>query len=498
MRLAGSTWNRTDSGLYIPPSVGLGDFQYPTQVDYADAISYSIGAIEPGVRDYVGSKEWGVPLLQAVDTISAIYETIAGISVGGKTPPAQAVAVAEGVLGVVGNIYTVTVSAVGAVADVSGAVAGIAGAVPVAGAIIDAAFGLLSWLGDAFDESEKVWEAEKAAYAKWLEKCRRPKHWPIIAKGTGSGGAVTPADLFRDNALAGPGAPMPPSIGSMYIMMCAPEAQGYGPSRDDYNKTWRELPPNMVCWQWPELDQATKRTMWALIKGIMSSVRSPGFHDPQPLHGDGGKTLFPMLNEIVRRKIIDIWGPDKAEEEFLKRARCMANWVVGYESAQATVTDEYGTVGATYADPCYAVTREHNDLAANLVESVRKWQQVLENDVFPSYQGYMAKVLGQNPSIKKVQLSSSAAEKLLGRSSSMGSRMKAMGASKIRATTFKTSSVLAGRKASKTRSTALTIPQKILLASAGLGGSYLAYRGIKAGVRLVRKRRALRGAKRRR
>jgi hypothetical protein len=465
----------------------MGEFTYPTQANYVDSLSTALSSVGSGVRSYLGEKDWGVPILQSVDSMTAIYETVSGVGVGSRTPSEQAHVVADAILGVVQNLYTVTLaisSAVGAAADVIGAVGDVAGAIPVMGAALDAAMGLFSWIAQAKEDTLKEQAcAKQTAYDKWIEKCQKPKHWPILSESTGAGNSVTAADLFRDNAIAGPGAPMPTSLGSMYIMICAPEAQGYGPSRDEYAKT---LINTQDRWGWDEIDTETKRTMWALIKGIMASVRNPGFHDPEPLHGDGGKALFPVLQEIVRRKVVDIWGPEEAERKFLERARLMATWLVGYESSWAKCNDE----GYTWDGYCYNVTREHNDLASSLVQSVRGWQTRLETEVFPSYQGFMKKTLMANPNVKQIVLTQAAAEKLLGRSADMGHRLKSIGAVRSKAIAFRKLGILFDQdKKTATGGTALTTGQKAILATAGIGGSYLAYRGLKAGARLLRARK---------
>jgi hypothetical protein len=489
MRLAGSRWNRTDAGLYIPPSAGMGEFSYPTQNDYVDSLSTALASIGPPVRNYLGEKDWGVPILQSVDSMSAIYESVSGVGIGSKTPSEQAHVVADAILGVVQNLYTVTVavaSAIGQAAEVVGALGDVAGSIPLLGAALDVAFGLFSWISGAFEDiRENQACAVQLAYDTWRNKCLRAQHWPVVSEATGSGGSVTAADLFRDNAIAGRGAPMPLSLGSMYIMICAPEAQGYGPSRDEYAKSLASLFEN-EHWAWPEIDVETKRTMWSLIKGIMSSVRNPGFHDPEPLHGDGGKALFPVLQEIVRRKVVDIWGAEAAQREFEKRAQAMATWLVGYESAWG----KCGGEGYTWENYCYPLTRGNSDLAANLVQSVRKWQVVLETDVFPAYQSYLARTRQENPNAKQIVLSEDAARRLLGSSADMGRRLKAIGPARAKAVAFRTSMTTAEKlRQARSALSALTTPQKLLLATAGLGGSYLAYRGIKTGSRLLRARK---------
>jgi hypothetical protein len=135
---------------------------------------------------------------------------------------------------------------------------------------------------------------------------------------TGTGPGVTPGDMFRANYVAASlGHPPPPNLASMYILLCGAETQGVGFTRLDYdrfrNAVGKDLgtgsgnytPDSVTGIPLQDrselgIDPWTQRRMWSLIKAIMAASKNPEESRTISVHGDGGRSAFALLQDIVR------------------------------------------------------------------------------------------------------------------------------------------------------------------------------------------------------
>lgn len=274
---------------------------------------------------------------------------------------------------------------------------------------------------------------------------------------------MTPSDMFRSCLYAashGPGhrfgdgvAPMAPlSVGMMYVMLCGSQTQNIGMTDAVYQQV---LAAARVHSPGVGIAPAIQRTMWKLIKGIMASVEDPGIHASIAPIGDKGRSLFPILQDIVRNEYLRYQATGVGGwDDYLAQAMSdvLVGQVGGWGVAQSAVVAR--------TTPCDCSSPERLiDLSPALVASVGAWQWQLQERCFDFDTGrYVYGGPPADPSRVKGVLVISPAQ----------------------------ARALAHAVSGETESAPLPAAAKALLAAGGLGAAYLGFRGY----RVLRRRMA--------
>jgi hypothetical protein len=434
---------------------GLGEagipsgFAWPTFGEYAQYTSQALARVKDTGFSLLVAPDSSIPtsdvgklILTATagghkEAITTIVETIVNksidvIGVQGVSPSTVNNLVYGLQDALNGNIEGAVIGAIRATAGIAETLS----AIPVIGMIAEWVCTTISAMYDSAGYHEEQFAASAAQCQAVLQEQCSKRIEADAPFGTGSEG-VTPSDMFRQNLYAYRGkATYPINIGSMYIGLCGGEAQGVGIDRARYNEMmgWVRAKHGASIGINPEI----QKTMWKLIKGIMFSAERTDIRvDITPI-GDKGRSLFPILQDIVRNEYLRFkttgkggWNDDVA--------LAISDYTVGWVQAQGKSTGGVG-VAVTFCDCASPVRRV--DLTRALVESVFKWQAHLQ-EKFLSNGRF---IYGATPSIKKVKgvimFSNKQSEKM------------------VRAGALKPS---------------LTAPQKATVAAGAVGGSYIAW-----------------------
>lgn len=509
------------SRLWLPPSfrrqAGLGlysstidyvqppsTYHFPTPADYVSGVS-------TGLRDLFswGTQELSAalspPAKSSATGIRAAIETTAGASITSLVSGALAEVVGEKIAAMMVDLVEGAVDAiVDAVVESVGSMIGdLVNVVPVlgqiVGVIIDLAITVYGALTgpSAEAEEEARRKAKEIATQNAQVACNRTVANCNNLRSTGwiegVGVVTTPADLFRPMAYvqsqgwAQPGTPngVPWCQTMFFAALCGGEDQQlFWQSRGFYDTfiarcRTKYNDPNLG------IPREAQRRMKMLLNGIFKSVRDPTYPVGATFKTDGGRTLFPLLVDLIwsfyggnqrRSPTLAKELPGYWDERLLREiALEFAPWHRGYYSAGS---------GADFVSAnAYTNCTEVVDMVGT-----RSTTYGFMN-IFGTYETSLINRFGDQYGNPTPFVTNKAALSKLQATSKRGVLVF------TKATADK-----AVKTATETGSTSVprTVAQKALLVAGGLGGSYLAYRGIKAGVKLVRKRRALRGAKRRR
>lgn len=178
--------------------------------------------------------------------------------------------------------------------------------IPVIGALISGVVQGIFALIDAFKgpSAEEIKAATEEAEGELTRRLQQecPKiSQEYSPRSTGMGGA-TAADLFRDVYIAATiGDFLPPTTASIYVLLCGGESQGVGPTRNEYN-LWLNKVRKLKGGSKIGIEPSIQRTMWELIKAIMSSTKSPVLREELDTHGDQGRSAMALLQEIIRKE----------------------------------------------------------------------------------------------------------------------------------------------------------------------------------------------------
>ena len=462
--------------IVVPRSLGAGSFSItatePTKEQYVNGVSAALSAISPELRDYVG--EQAPHVADAIDSVETLYKAISGAGAGQYVTGAQASAVFDAIVGVTQNVYAVVSSITGAV---SSAMGGLMEALPIMGAIVEVAFGLVDIFVQAANEAgEDDIEAIHKCWDVLAEECTsilQADRDLVLPRGTGAGGARVPADYFRSLAKAGP-ATFPYSVGSIFALLCAPEQQGWGGiTRAIYNGT----PPIQT-----DIPPDRKRAMWACVKGLMASWRNINFQAPSAVSTDEGRVLSPILMELIRREASNRERGNGEGEAWLDDvAKRLDNWLrtggersFGRNGPGWHVSTGCSMDGDECTDcegSCYGYAS--GSLASTFTSMVYGWQATLNNAASRNFSAEIADRRSKNwtirglPGGKLIVIGGSGAAKLM-QTSVKRQKLYASGGT-----------AEAGQELSGGAKAALVL--------GGLGGSYLLYRGAKAIARRVRR-----------
>jgi len=430
------------------------------------------------------------------------------------------------------------------VADAIGSVLNV---IPVlgqlAGLVVDIVAGMLTYSGDQVAASQQAREQAKASAMNKLTEllvtmCNAELAYAQQNIVPTSPDGKTPADMFRPiyyRWKRGGGA-LPLTPLSIIVMLCGPEADGWAFSESSYeqfieeartgvmyNHAEENVPPvergntgsERYRWHGRFVGQAdegwtmlrsnpvaqlnfdaikldlmrgrtapcekqvgrdgriapdpglglkphVRRRLWELVRAVFSATQDPG---PRSFvrRGDGGRAAMSLILDILFRHYEpvarDLFGDtDGYWTPYL--AKCMEHRITtlpSYRRSKSSVDTEYGK---RYR----AVGSCTSNLSGQFIDFINAYRE----QFIPKFLDANGHWLSSPTDGPKLPASSRARLILTG----------------------KDAAVFAGKiKKASTYVEPITIPQKALLVSAGLGGSYLAYRGIKAGAKLLRARK---------
>lgn len=331
----------------VPPGImdsitAQGNIVYPSPGDYAHALAdaiYSVGG------DYAKT-QLSPPVAATVSIIRAgieaamdmPLETLISSAHGQLTLKASQIVslVGEMIQGSLKIVTAVITAAAEAGLASAGAAAGAAKAIPEIAAIVAQ---IVSEITGAFVYQEALEAARKQIGAEATTDCVNRLMAAARSQtptGTGPGGTVVPGDLFRNVIWAyqhpytsypkGPRLPL--DQGSMYVLFCGAETQGWGIPRAEYDKVKAEA--KALGSKAPGIDPLVQRKMWSVIRGIMATTRKPGLGGPGPI-GDEGTLLMPVLQDMIYNE----WSRGRWDDKWLT---AMSNWLTGrYVSKNVTV-----------------------------------------------------------------------------------------------------------------------------------------------------------------
>jgi hypothetical protein len=395
---------RDPSGIWVLPegeravtplsgvALGAPPAGEPQRQDWANGFSQSLAALTP-YKDYISQKSDALGV--GIGTLETIWTEMTATDPGALPAIEVAMKLADVVIGLANQLVgvgaTVSDLAAKAASQVTDAVGSAAGVVPLLGAIIDI---IISFFDTEDEDRQALKEAERQALQMVKQQCSA---WTALNKPVGTGPAgtssPTPADIFSRIAEQGPGQKLPYNIGSIYVLLCGPEAEGYAGDEAWYSAT--KL--NRVNW----IPRPQRRLMWEVIKGIMAARAPRGFHSgvDNPLTTDFGKALMPYLQELVRR-----YGPKQGggrgwwDHWFVRRASFVLG---GVECATASV----GGQKAEVCRRCDNSLREwwsepeelgfvkyDSSVGVQWTNSIISWQNKLAYEINPKWKEHAAEM----------------------------------------------------------------------------------------------------------
>lgn len=325
----------TTSSLLNLPST----FKFPSKSDYASNLTGALNHLGGFNGEFLNS-HIVLPVRTSINTLIIGIESTVGLalkecqklfeqgveSVKKQLPPGLAAKLADvpaiagqvaNFIGAVstGNVQVAIKTGLEVARQVTNIVLACIGTIPVVGQIVNAVVGSLIAIVDlifAFmppsqKELERARrEADERLDSRLKDAC--PKvvsaySSPPILKPTRASG-VTPSDMFRTAYVAAIlGRPLPPTVASMFILMCGAETQGVGFTRNEYLQTWNHA-RSVYGKKWIGIHPEVQRRMWSLCKSIMFSCEDPELSKSLSTIGDGGVAAFSALQDIVRNQWI--------------------------------------------------------------------------------------------------------------------------------------------------------------------------------------------------
>lgn len=295
---------------------------WPTQTQWEKSFTQGLKAASAGVTT-------SPAISDMVDVLGDIIEAKTGKPLGQLVTEQVASLVAKTARQFVDGALDIGAELGKTIGQLAGAVAGI---IPIFAIAVDASVA-------ALEASNAKQNARlKSMTQKMLDRCRGSY---VRVLGTGSGGSVTPADLFRsvyearaqDKLVRGLGSHgrheewrYPVSGSALLCALCGPQSplgwntdrrSVYVPPKGDTSAagaTSREV----ICHEWAEegyetfiadlrkrrgkpelgLSLDVRTRMAQIIEGILASVRPWTLEEIAPV-GDQGRTLFPVLMDIM-------------------------------------------------------------------------------------------------------------------------------------------------------------------------------------------------------
>ncbi len=381
----------------------------PTKMDWAGGFSQALAALDPSVQSYLSQQSEALGV--GVGTLNTLWEETTNMRPGLVPAFDVAMKAADVVIGLANQVFGVTTTFADVSGAVSQAVGSAAGVVPLLGTVINMITGIFGFFDTEMSYAERR-EAQRQALQQVAQQCQS---WANQSKPVGTGpegtGHPTPADLFADIAMRGPGQPLPYGIGSVYVLMCMPETEGYGGTKADYER-WKMNRVNHIPLE-------KRRLMWQLIKGIMAARAPRGFHRGvmDPLVTDHGKALMPYLEELVRR-----YGPKQGggrgwwDHYFTRRAAFVLGGAKCAEVSGVRVCRRCDDGGlrdwwGEKIDP--GIIKYETSVATQFTRSIIDWQNRLAYDINPKWKEQAEKLNAEAAAKMRALLSESGAQKMV-------------------------------------------------------------------------------------
>lgn len=291
-----------------PSALGAsGSYKYPTKAEFGRGFANALSSLKGEAL----SDLQAVPgVAVAIDICTSVVESALGTTIEGFLGDK----LAELVSTVVDQLADASTSVASDVANqVAASVGDMAGLIPVIGQLIEIFVGI----GVGLSELKRLEAVELER--KWHDGCGSRMRRLQGVEGSGGRGRIDPSDVFRSLArpswpMAGPTskvgywapsadlqAPAPfrsaHPIAAMCTLLCGGEARGYGISREAYADWIKKNGQRLGIGNGISLE--VRRSMFALIEGIMGAVRPPVTDVSSEDVGDNGRTLMPALMTIL-------------------------------------------------------------------------------------------------------------------------------------------------------------------------------------------------------
>lgn len=281
----------------------LGDVPAPSGFQYPDPtaeLSASLQALASSSSSAI-LDQVELPVQAHIDGLRVSFESATGMKFSTLSSLAtDLIALAQNVtpaavMSVIRDVLDGAVQIAATSAEAAGAAAGAVSAIPMIGQAIGQVVEFIAQYATYGARLEEVKaEVEQALRDQLNADCQALVQ---LATPTYTASGGTPADLFRQHAYLFYGGQqypkMPLNVASMYVYLCGEGVtQGFGLTAADDQQLRAKYPGRGI-------PLATRRTMWKIIRAIMSSVEPTGIlGEPR---GDRGRALMPILQDLVRR-----------------------------------------------------------------------------------------------------------------------------------------------------------------------------------------------------
>ena len=354
------------------PDTAPAGYTFPTQADYAVGLVQAVNAAAPLAT--ASDASFSPPMRAHVAAVGATIESATGLPLGELAQLAGSVSTLASatdpavIAAAVRDLVSGTLQVAVASAQAAGAALSGFEAVPVIGQFIDIVAGIVIGI---FESQARYAAAEEICQNRWNdwanEYCAKAvnaaRPTPTSSKGP------TPADMFRpmayqDQRIARGGSVthLPMSAASVYVVICGNALPTSYPSK------WRAHVSGIPL--------ATRRQAWQLIRGIMAAAERPGLQQAPVRVGDSGRTLYPILQELMRQA----WLRGQLTDAQIRVASDIVTGSLGKGDYCPDITESELAAGATpygYASCKGDPGQRRVDLADPFVSGLTEFQNML-------------------------------------------------------------------------------------------------------------------------
>ena len=439
---------RSLSGIFGEPAPK--GFKFPQSSEYVAGLINATKSVQPLVRTSGGSPDdiLTAPIKAQVVALSATLEGSTGLTLSNLSNLATSIYSLATSTNTVDTMHAVSdllngaLEIATAVMQAAGAAADMVNAVPVIGQIasllMDFMIGVVeaeyqTFLGKI--QCQKDVDEFANEWCRGLIDDARPVP-------TGRENTTTPADLFRPVAYANWKGDqlLPLTTASVYVELCGREAKGLASKSYETHLAYLRKKNKKLG-----IPPQTQRRMWSLIEGIFAAVEPP--LRERPTGADGGRALFPVLQDMVRGE----YHAGRLNDELIER---VSNDISARHRISLNCPQYAAGGGAMPAGAATCAPRVN--LAASFGESLRRFENKLFDEFWDFSKGewgIAAKTKIVAPPKGLLFIQANVASALL------------VDAARI--------------KSAARRETPLTRGQKTLLGAAGISGGYLTYLGVR-------------------